>query len=82
MAVNEIKLCKDCKHFDKSDAKWGEPYWCSHPQLYMKSPITGETIAKGDYWSRACGKVRSDDGICGTDGCLHEPRAKPWWRFW
>lgn len=78
--MSEIKLCKDCKYYSNN---WVLAVCdCKHPSLYKKSLVTGEMIPSGGDWSTVCFVVRASDETCGPDGDLHEPREKPWWRFW
>ena len=78
--MSEIKLCKECKHYRSN---WLlAVYECGHPSLYKTSPIAGDKVPKHGYWTTVCFAVRAAGGVCGPVGDLHQPRQKPWWRFW
>lgn len=72
MSQEQMKLCKECRHF-----KWSN--WCHAPQN-GPSPIDGEPKAVFATASRV------HDEQCGTSAEYWEPKAvaktSPWWKFW
>ena len=72
MAVSEIKLCKDCKHF----------IWPDTPYEYSFGDPTCRRVVWLVYGApKRCSDARATDGLCGKEGSMYEfdPQPKPDW---
>ena len=62
--MEEIKLCKNCKYFNKFF------YVCIHPSIAEISFIDGEPLPEE---KNHCQFVRKDEARCGKEAKLFEP---------
>ena len=69
--MSEIKLCKDCKHFNKGPAR--DLHYC----MKRPNPVDGGGMV-------FCDLERKGVGHCGPGGDHWEKasKRKPWWRLW
>lgn len=84
-----MKICVDCVHHVKQRVYIGMFGYtqnaCAMCAMKIKEqektcPVTGE-VTPPVYGS--CQAMRFDDGDCGPDAKLFEPKpTKHWWEFW
>lgn len=86
--MSELKLCKDCKHFQPAIGYVGGiiEEWCAH--------INPETLGEPEpvYGNRESSdpinpSSKRTAGSCGMAAIFWEPipeppKPKPWWRLW
>jgi hypothetical protein len=70
--MDEIKLCKDCKHAKKSLLFGYEFARCT---VSIKNRATGE-----GWYCRVEREFPSN--VCGPSGKAFEPKPRPWYAFW
>jgi len=89
--MSELKLCKDCKHFQPDVYFMGISIkaCCTHTNpgtLGEPEPVYGNRYSTDP----TCPAGKRTEGSCGIAAIFWEPRPpepapskpKPWWRFW
>jgi hypothetical protein len=70
-----MKLCKDCEYATRKLCAHGisEIWECRHLSVIGHDRVSGTTIFK------LCKDLREDNGKCGADAKLFEPRKLTFW---